>query len=50
MSFTKICVELKDVSFTSDFHKEKMLIPQKLDYVGYPSPFMNSVIREYQHK
>ena len=27
-----------------------MLIRQKFDNAGYPSPFTNSVIRDYEHK
>ena len=27
-----------------------MLICQKFDNAGYPSPFTNSVIRDYEHK
>ena len=35
---------------SSDFNKEKILIRQKFDNAGYPSPFTNSVIRDYEHK
>ena len=35
---------------SSDFNKQKMLIRQKFDNVGNPSPFTNSIIRDYEHK
>ena len=35
---------------SSDFNNEKILIRQKLDNAGYPSPFMNSVIKDHEHK
>ena len=35
---------------SSNFNNEKILIPQKLDKSGYPPPFTNSVIRDYEHK
>ena len=35
---------------TLNFNNKKMLIRQKFDKVGYPSPFTNSVIRDYEHK
>ena len=31
-------------------NNEKMLIRQKFDSAGFPSPFTNSVIRDYEHK
>ena len=34
----------------SNFNNEKMLIRQKFDNADYPSPFTNSVIRNYEHK
>ena len=37
-------------SISSDFNNEKMLIRQKFDNAGYPSPFINSAIRYYEHK
>ena len=35
---------------SSNFNNEKMLICQQFDNTGYPSPFTNSVIRDYEHK
>ena len=34
----------------SNFNNEKILIRQKFDNAGYPSPLTNSVIRDYGHK
>ena len=33
-----------------EFNNENMLIPQKVDNTGYPSPFTNSVIIDLGHK
>ena len=35
---------------SSNFNNKKMLIRQKFDKAGYPSPFTNSIIRDYEHK
>ena len=35
---------------SSNFNNKKILIRQKFDNAGYPSPFTNSVIRDYEHK
>ena len=35
---------------SSNFNNEKMLICQKFDNAGYPSPFTNSVIIDYERK
>ena len=35
---------------SSNFNNEKILIRQKFDNAGYPSPLTNSVIRDYEHK
>ena len=40
----------RDERILSNFNNENILIYQKFDNVGYPSPFTNSVIRDYEHK
>ena len=35
---------------SSGFNNGNILIRQKFDYPGHPSPFTNSVIRDYEHK
>ena len=42
------CCRAERVS--SNFSNEKILIRQMCDNTGYPSPFINSAIRAYEHK